>query len=114
MRLRRRLEQVERVMGDRAGVMAVFWLGRDDADLRARVEDSRRRGCGIRVIRFGLSEEADTLEEAEAKVAKHCEAGDPMPITVYRRGTRATEVLAAWDPGLPDWLRDGGSASVPG
>jgi hypothetical protein len=106
MRLRRRLEQVERVMGDRAGVMAVLWLGKDDAGLRARVEEGRRLGCQIRVVEFGVSDQADTMEEAEATVAKHREAADPMPITVYRRGTRGTEVLTEWDPGLPEWLRD--------
>jgi len=89
----------------------IFWDGVDVQPIRERVADARQRGVPIDLIRFGLMDEADTLEEAQALVEEHRREGDQMPITIYRRGTRGEEVLAEWDPGPPAWLQgDDGTA----
>ena len=57
------------------------------------------------LIIISLQTQADTAEEAEAQVARHREEDGAVPITVYKKGSRQEEVLARWDPGLPEWLR---------
>ncbi len=32
--------------------------------------------------------------------------GNGWTITVYLKGSVPEKILAEWDPGLPDWLRD--------
>ncbi len=106
MGVRRRVRSLEERMGINSHIrVPIIWDGRSEEFWRRRAEDARARGQPIQVIRFTLIDEAESPEEAETKVAAHREAGDAMPLTVYRRGSRATEVLTDWDPGLPAWLR---------
>ena len=107
MSMRRRIAAVEQSMHVRSDVpVSVFWDGRDDDRCRERVEDARRRGSPLNIIRFTLFEVADTVEEAEAIVSQHRADGGRMAVTVYSRAAPGVEVLAEWDPGLPEWLRD--------
>ncbi len=114
MSVRRRVRSLEQQMGARSRIrIPIFWDGRSEEIWRHRAEDARARGQPIQLIQFTLMDEAETPEEAEAKVAAHREDGEGMPITVYRRGSKATEVLAEWDPGLPEWLRQDAQPSAP-
>ena len=105
MRLRRRVEAVEQraSIGSRF-VPIVFWNGEDEDVPRRRVEAARARGQRFRVVQFAATDFADALPEAEAKVAAHREARPGVPITIYRRDSKA-DLLAQWDPSLPDWLQ---------
>ena len=84
--------------------LTVFWDGNE-----AQLEAAKRTGRPLTVVCFGLEESADSVEEAEEMVRRHRESGARHPITVYRRAER-DRVLAAWDPGLPEWL---GGAAMP-
>lgn len=105
MTLRKRLRDLEQTLRPHYDV-PIFWDGRDEENVRARVQQARDSGHGIQVIRFTLSDQADTVEEGETLVARHREGGDGVAIEVVRRGTHGREVLAAWDPGLPVWLEN--------
>ncbi len=105
MSVRRRLEAVE----DRLNVhddvrVHILWSGRNEGLCRERVEEAQRRGWRLNIIRIGVLHVADTVEEAEALLAKHKASGKEIPITVYARGSEGTKTLAQWDPGLPAWL----------
>ncbi len=106
MTIRRRLRRVERKAGFGDDVLVpIVWDGKDEELWRERVEEADQNGWGINLIAFSVIDEADTVEQARTLITEHRESGDPLPITVYKRGSRADEVLAEWDPGLPDWLR---------
>lgn len=109
MSLRRRVGHLERTLEKNPDlVLPVILDGVHDEAWRPRVEEARRNGNTIRVIRIGLQAEAATREEAEAIIARHREEHDRMDVEVYLRGSEGRVVLAAWDPGLPAWLRDPG------
>lgn len=106
MSIRRRVGRLERTLGnDPSHVLPVILDGNDDDAWRPRVEAARRNGHAIRIIRFSLQDEADTVEEAEAIIARHREKHGRTAAEVFRRGTRGEELLAEFDPGLPEWLR---------
>ena len=106
MRMRRRIEMAGRRLG--LGISLTFpivWRGHDDERLRKRVEEAMAGGHRVHVIQIGGTGVAETVEEAEARILQHRERhGDHVPITIRRAGSE--EVLAEWDPGLPDWLAE--------
>ena len=107
MSVRRRLEAVEDRLNVRDDVrVTILWPGRNEGLCRERVGEARRRGWSLNIIRIGVVQVADTVEEAEAIVAQHKVDRDRMPVTVYSRSNPGTEVLAEWAPELPEWLRD--------
>ena len=105
MRLRHRIEVMEHraSIGSRF-VPIVFWNGEDEGVPRRRVEAARARGQRFRVVQFAATDFAEDAAEAEAKVAGHREQRPAVPITVYRRASMV-DVLAEWEPSLPDWLQ---------
>ena len=114
MSVRRRLVDLERKMGLRSDVVVPIILsGHEDDVWRDRAENARALGHRLRIVRLTASDEAETLEEAEALIPRHREQGHAIPIEVYRKGSNGSETLAAWDPGLPDWLRGEVTPSVP-
>ncbi len=107
MSMRRRVAAVEQAMQVNTDVRVPIVLGfGNDDHWRERAEEARRHGWGLNVIRFGLCQVAETVEEADAIVAQHREEEGACPVTVYLKGTRNDEVLVEWDPGLPEWLRN--------
>ena len=114
MSVRRRLDDLERRIGRRADVVVPIILsGIEDDVWRERAERESAIGHRLRIVRLTASDETETLEEAEALIPRHREQGHAIPIEVYRKGSNGSETLAAWDPGLPDWLRGEVTPSVP-
>jgi hypothetical protein len=115
MSMRRRVVTLERLrrVGEHIRI-PIVWDGLTEQPWRARVAEARERGADVHVIRIGLMDEADSLEDAEAKVAMHRQDAPLMPFTVYRRGTHGREVLAEWNPDLPDGNRAGAGRSAGG
>ena len=108
MSVRRRVRAIEERVRVHDHVRVPIILdGRDYDHWRARVEEARRHGWRLNVIRFSVMHVAETLEEAEALVAQHQDQGSSWPITVYRDASPPEEILAEWAPELPEWLRDG-------
>ena len=109
MRMRNRIAAAERQVGMRKTRAAlIIWGGRDDGIWRARAEEAKRRGSRIRIIRIGLQDFAETVDEAEALIAKHrAKRKTVISITIYRGSVmpRKKEVLAHWEAELPEWLR---------
>ena len=106
MSLKRRMKTLELRAGIGEDVsILVTWFGKGEHIWRERVEEARRRGWRVRVIRYGVEHYADSLDDAEDLVAKHRDTCGQAPITVYRNGSKVEEVLAEWDPGIPKWLR---------
>ena len=106
MSLKRRLIKVEKAHGVGISItVPIIWGGKDEEHWRKRTEMARAKGWSIKLIRIAVSHALDSKEEAEAAVAEHREVGNKwIPITVHSR-TNPSEVLAKWDPGLPDWLQ---------
>jgi hypothetical protein len=107
MGVRHRLQAIEERMNlGEDNFVPIIVDGRNEKMWRERVERAHERGHRLNVIRFRVQHQAETAEEAEDIVSRHRERDRPWPITVYRKGTQKDEVLAEWDPGLPEWLRD--------
>ena len=109
MGVRHRLQAIEDRMNLGEDIFLPIILdGRNETMWRERVERAHERGNRLNVIRYCVQYQAETAKEAEDIVARHREEDGAWPITVYREGTQLDEVLAEWDPGLPEWLRDDG------
>ena len=106
MRMKSRVAAMERACGvGRDIVVPVVWSGRDEERVRSRVERARERGWKLRIIRVSLVDFADSTEEAERLVEQHRSGGKALPVAIRRSATGPDgEVLAEWDPGLPEWL----------
>ena len=104
MSVRRRLRAIERDLRlDRDVTLTVIWpCGRED-DWRPPVESHRAHGGEIRVIRIGIESFASSVADAQECIARRVARGCDRPIVVRSVHDR-NEVLARWDPGLPDWL----------
>lgn len=105
MSLRGRVRRVEEGAGLGVDVVVpVIWDGTNEDRCREHAERARRHGWKIRLILIGVQDTAGSVEEADAIVVRHRESQGAVPITVYREGSRMGEVLAEWEPRLPEWL----------
>ncbi len=107
MSLKRRLANVERQHGIGVSItIHIIWSGKDEEHWRKRAELAKEKGWGIKIIRITVTHVAQTKNEAEVLVKEHRATGNKWtPIAVHSRA-KGNEILAEWDPGLPDWLEN--------
>lgn len=107
MSLRTRLAAMEARLGAKLGkIVPIAWLGPQDTQAAAVIEDLQRRGRRVRLIQFSLMLFAKTEEEAHELIRDRRAAGDIRPITVKGPCTDEAEELPTivHDDGAPEWL----------
>lgn len=111
MSLRIRLKSLETKMRMRVErSVLIISDGQREEWWRTRALAARKRGQRLTVVRLTVMSVADTLQEAEEAVRAHKARWPKVPLTVYHRRAPRKEVLATWEPGLPEWLRGEGEA----